>query len=103
MVAPVKFSHIGQIDQLDIPIRYDRVLKWTSEEPTAYKMLIWTYYERDSLSTRHKITLGWLENLIFFLNFIIINIDRLIGQEEWVFANDPGDLGWIRGRVIPKT
>ena len=28
---------------------------------------------------------------------------RLIGQVGWVFANGPGDLGSIPGRVIPKT
>ena len=27
----------------------------------------------------------------------------LIGQMGWVFANGPGDLGSIPGRVIPKT
>ena len=28
---------------------------------------------------------------------------RLIGLVGWVFANDPGDLGSVPGRVIPKT
>ena len=31
------------------------------------------------------------------------NKDRLIGLGGTVFANDPGDLGSILGRVIPKT
>ena len=29
--------------------------------------------------------------------------DRLIGRVGRVFANDPGDLGSIPGRIIPKT
>ena len=29
--------------------------------------------------------------------------NRLIGLVVWVFANGPGDLGSIPGRVIPKT
>ena len=33
----------------------------------------------------------------------IIYTHRLIGPVGRVFANDPGDLGSIRGRVIPKT
>ena len=32
-----------------------------------------------------------------FINF------RLIGLVGWVFANGPGDLGSIPGRVMPKT
>ena len=28
---------------------------------------------------------------------------KTIGQVGWVFANGPGDLGSIPGRVIPKT
>ena len=34
---------------------------------------------------------------------ITIIMYRLIGQVCWVFANGPGDLGSIQGRVIPKT
>ena len=30
-------------------------------------------------------------------------LNRLIGQEGWAFANGPGDLSSIPGRVIPKT
>ena len=36
-----------------------------------------------------------------FKNHIYIN--RLIDQVSRVFANGPGDLGSIPGRVIPKT
>ena len=31
------------------------------------------------------------------------DINRLIGLVDRVFANGPGDLGSIPGRVIPKT
>ena len=34
---------------------------------------------------------------------IIATLYRLIGLEGRVFANGPGDLGSIPGRVIPKT
>ena len=30
-------------------------------------------------------------------------MNRLIGLVGWVFANGPGDLSSIPGRVIPKT
>ena len=35
--------------------------------------------------------------------YYISIIDRFIGLEGRVFANGPGDLGSIPGRVIPKT
>ena len=34
---------------------------------------------------------------------IILSYNRLIGFMGRVFANGPGDLGSIPGRVIPKT
>ena len=34
---------------------------------------------------------------------IISDVNRLIGLVGRVFANGPGDLGSIPGRVIPKT
>ena len=33
----------------------------------------------------------------------LYGLNRHIGQVGRVFANDPGDLGLIPGRVIPKT
>ena len=33
----------------------------------------------------------------------IISYNRLIGPVDRVFDNDPGDLGSIPGRIIPKT
>ena len=38
-----------------------------------------------------------------FSIYIYIYTDRLIGLVGRVFANGPGDLGSIPGRVIPKT
>ena len=35
-----------------------------------------------------------------FVNKMVVDIFDLVGR---VFANDPGDLGSIPGRVIPKT
>ena len=35
--------------------------------------------------------------------YIHIYINRIIGPVDRVFGNDPGDLGSIPGRVIPKT
>ena len=32
-----------------------------------------------------------------------MNLNQAIGLMSRVFANDPGDLGSISGRVIPKT
>ena len=37
------------------------------------------------------------------LNYYYKLANRLIGQVGRVFANGPGDLGSIPGRVIPKT
>ena len=40
----------------------------------------------------------------FFLSSLILNKKtQLIGLVSRVFANGPGDLGSIQGRVIPKT
>ena len=41
--------------------------------------------------------------ILFFLLLIIIRSHRDIGPAVRVFANGPGDLGSIPGRVIPKT
>ena len=38
-----------------------------------------------------------------YINFITFNIKPDIGLAVRVFANGPGDLGSIPGRVIPKT
>ena len=49
---------------------------------------------------------GGLNHIIFLSLFFISsisNIDRLIGLVGRLFANSPGDLGSIPGRVIPKT
>ena len=39
----------------------------------------------------------------FFLLLLLLLLYRLIGLAGRVFANGPGDLGLIPGRVIPKT
>ena len=43
--------------------------------------------------------------IFFFFFFLLVYIDcyRDIGPAVRVFANGPGDLGSIPGRVIPKT
>ena len=42
---------------------------------------------------------------MILMNLTVIRMTayRLIGLESRVFANGPGDLGSIPGRVIPKT
>ena len=35
--------------------------------------------------------------------YIFLFFYRLFGLVGWMFANGPGDLGSIPGRVIPKT
>ena len=40
---------------------------------------------------------------LFFAFFVDYHKDRLIGLVGRMFANGPGDLGLIPGRVIPKT
>ena len=42
---------------------------------------------------------GW----VLFLGSLFKSNNRLIGLVVRVFANDPGDLGSMTGRVIPKT
>ena len=44
-----------------------------------------------------------LFNICNYENFMYIYIYRDIGPAVRVFANGPGDLGSIPGRVIPKT
>ena len=39
----------------------------------------------------------------FYIYIYIYIYNRLIGQVGRVFANDPGDLSSIPGRVTPKT
>ena len=40
--------------------------------------------------------------LLLMLSLWLLSPNRLIGQVDIVFANAPGDLGSIPGRVIPK-
>ena len=40
---------------------------------------------------------------IFIIHLVYMNIHLIIGQVGRVFANGPGDLGSIPGRVMPKT
>ena len=44
-------------------------------------------------------------NYLYMLldNSLVLNINRLIGLVGKVFANGPGDLSSVSGRVIPKT
>ena len=42
-------------------------------------------------------------NLTVISGNVLFWCDRLIGQVGSVFANGPGDLGSIPGRVLPKT
>ena len=50
---------------------------------------------------------GWLiMNMKYYKQHkarVFHQINRLIGLVCWVFTNDPGDLGSIPDRVIPKT
>ena len=43
------------------------------------------------------------EKITLLILLIINHYNRLIGLLGRVFANGPGDLGSIPGRVIPKT
>ena len=50
-----------------------------------------------------EIELFWNLNCVLKQNIIVWNRTRDIGPAVRVFANGPGDLGSIPGRVIPKT
>ena len=54
-----------------------------------------------SFLSSHMISYTWFYNLLFPCS-TKLTINRLIGQVGRVFANGPGDLGSIPGRVIPK-
>ena len=45
----------------------------------------------------------WVPGFRRFVTFIRYSNNQLIDLEGRVFANDPGDLDSIPGRVIPKT
>ena len=46
----------------------------------------------------------FIYDYVWLRNYVILKVKyRLIGQVGRVFANGQGDLGSVRGRVIPKT
>ena len=73
--------------QMKGPITIDFLEKGASINSTSYCQLL-----------QHS---PYLLNDLY--NNIINNINRDIGPAVRVFANGPGDLGSIPGRVIPKT
>ncbi len=59
-----------------------------------------SFHSNESRSAR-RILLDQMNNLSVTL--ILFNINHLFAEVGRVFANGPGDLGSIPGRVIPKT
>ena len=104
-VLPLTVSHgdtsIGQpvknhIDQLSVDIRCR----------LKERRLVGTDGKRDP---KESVLAAWLKwgylccDFIYIYIYIYIYINRDIGPAVRVFANGPGDLGSIPGRVIPKT
>ena len=126
IVSLVRIPSIGQINLFKIFVcdktKYPPKNKLLRNIVT--KLWIWTNNERGYLTSAHKITLEmltcdksissyirWSEHSAFIslstfigASFIFtICLNRDIGPAVRVFANGPGDLGSIPGRVIPKT
>ena len=64
-------------------------------------ILLFTFFQFYSVVSRDS-KVDYFASSLFFC-WLLLSLDRDIGPAVRVFANGPGDLGSIPGRVIPKT
>ena len=72
------------------------------------KWAVWNgHYRKVRMLTKETRPFGWypsFENFLQLLSFkVVLSYEMWVDLAVRVFANGPGDLGSIPGRVIPKT
>ena len=102
-VVHVKFSSIGQMHFWKL-LPLDRNT-WNYLTVKTNDNYLWVLFMLDTYSWNHFTvsTIFVLRIVRIISKSLLVNWNQHISQVGRVFANGPGDLGLIPGRVIPKT